>query len=304
MDNWFPKGERSRNIFIWLILSGCVLLGVARFLVAPELFGSDPPGVGDVIDETLGNIIATALAATALAWLLLVLFPPPPRPAIVEDVPAHEIGKALESALPDTKRWWFDGSTGRYQRATTLPEMGRWARQEGTSREVTIVILDPQDEQLCLRYANYREGLLSGKGRDWTVESVRRDLYATLLAALTYNVREPLTVTVGLKRTMSILRYDLSDSRLVITKEGRSDPAIACPGGSFFYDAYLEDLRWGLKQARHVDLTKAVVPTAGFDRQSARTALEAIGVYTPILDDDAAVDAVIAEASSREHPYS
>jgi hypothetical protein len=303
MDDWLPSGPQTRKTFIVIVVLGCIALGLVRFLIAPELFDSEPPGVGDVIDETLGNIIATALAGTALAWLILKLFPQPKRPAVVTSVAAHEIGTLLESALPTTKRWWFDGSTGRYQRAKTLPELGRLARTDGTSREVTIVILDPLNETLCRRYANYRRGLLSGRGREWTVESVRRDLYATLLAACVYSDTEPLTVTVGLKQTMSILRYDLSDTRLVITKEGRADPAICCPSGSFYFDAYLEDLRWALKQTRHVDVTTVSVPTDGFDRASARAAFRAMDVYTDLLDQDSVVDQVLAEAASRVHPY-
>lgn len=218
--------------------------------------------------------------------------------------PLMRSGDCLRRVFQVTKLWWFDGSTGRYQRAKTLPEMGRLARADGTSRDVTIVLLDPTDEILCRRYANYRRGLLSGKGKDWTVESVRRDLYATLLAACTYSDTEPLTVTVGLKRTMSILRYDLSDSRLVITKEGRSDPAICCPSDSFYFDAYREDLRWALKQARPIDLSAVVVPTGGFDRESARAAFRTMDVYTSALDNDGMVDRVIAEGQSTEHPYS
>jgi hypothetical protein len=302
--DWLPEGKRTRQVFIWLVVGGCVVLGLLRFVVAPALFDSNPPGVGEVVDETLGNIIATALAATALAWLLLKVFPPPARPAVVQSVPPHEIGRLLESALPETKRWWFDGSTGRFQRATTLPEMGRWARRDGTSRDVTLVILDPQDDELCTRYANYRKDLLSSAGRDWTVEAVRRDIYATLLAAQAYSYSEPLNVTVGLKRTMSILRYDLSDRGLVITKEGRGDPAISCPADSFYYDAYREDLRWSLRQARKLDLTRVTVPAAGFDRESARAALADLGVYTSMLDSDINIDSVIAEVQSRHHPYS
>jgi hypothetical protein len=304
MDDWLPKGEHARAVFLWLVLLGCVVLGVLRFVVAPAIFDSNPPGLGDVVDETLGNVIATALAGTGLAWLLFRVLPPSKKPGIVESVPPHEIGKLLESGFADTKRWWFDGSTGRYQRATTLPEMGRLARRDGTSREVTIVILDPLDEELCRRYANYRQGLASGQGQNWTIERVRRNLYSTILAAQTYSERDPLTVTLALKRTMSILRYDLSDSRLVITKEGLNDPAITCPAGSFYYDAYLEDLRQSLKQARHIDLTRAAVPTGGFDLSSAREALKTMETYIPQLDDDAEMAAVLAEAQSKEHPYS
>jgi hypothetical protein len=304
MFDWFPTGTQSRRTFIALVILGCVSLGLVRFLLVPPIFGTETPDFGDVVDETLGNIIATALAATVLAWLLLKIFPPPARPAVVVNVPAHEIRKLLESSLPTAKRWLFDGSTGRYQRATTLPEMGRLARADGTSREVTLLILDPTDDALCTRYANYRRGLASGEGRDWTVESVRRDLYATILAACTYNETEPLTVTVAVKSNMSILRYDFSDSRLVITKEGKTDPAICCPAESFYFDAYLEDLRWSIKQSRHMDLSLVAVPANGFSCESARGAFQALDIYTSTLNNDEFVTAVINEARSRDHPYS
>jgi hypothetical protein len=304
MYGWLPEGERTRQVFISLVLAGCVVLGVIRFLVVPGVFGSHPPSLAGVLDATLGDVIATALAATALGWLLLKLLPPPSRPAIVENVPAHEIDGLLASALPAAKRWWYDGSTGRYQRATTLPEMGQLGRLEGGRREVRILILDPCDKDLCLRYAEYRQGLQSAKGQRWTLERVRGDLYATVLAALAYSRSEPLDVSVAVKRTMSSLRYDLSDSRLVITREGRSDPAISCPDGSFYYEAYRSDLLLAFAQARPVALMSAEMPAAGFDRASARAALGAMGLDTSTLQDDALVDRIIVDASSREHPYS
>jgi hypothetical protein len=298
MEDWLPKGERSRSAFIFLVLGLCFFLGLIRFFLVPALFHTDQSGVGDVLDETLGNVIATALAATALAWLFFKLFPPPARPAIVENVPAHEITKLLDSALPAARFWWFDGSTGRYQRSTTLPQMGHWARKEGVSRELTIVILDPLDAELCRRYARYREGLRSGQGREWSVDAVRSDIYATLLAAHVYCERAPLTVNVALKSTMSILRYDLCDRQLVITKEGTTDPAIACPAESFYYHAYLEDLRWRLKQARRVELATLAVPDGGFDRDTARRALHQMGLHTETLDDDARLDRILDESRS------
>jgi hypothetical protein len=304
VDGWLPTGDRSRSVFVWLVLAGCLGIGVLEYIVIPFLFGTHPGSLEDVVDETLSNIVATALAATGLALLLFKIFPPPPRPAIVENVQAHEITGLLAEAIPKSKNWWFDGSTGRFQRAETLREMGKWARLDGTSREMTIVILDPQDEELCRRYANYRAGLQSGLNKNWTVDAVRHDIYATLLAALRFNETEPISVTLGLKSTMSILRYDLSDARIVITKEGKADPAITCPAKSFYYDTYLEQLRWGLKQARHLDLAQAVVPTGGFDVESARAAMRALDIWTETLDKHDVVDAIVTEATSSEHPYS
>jgi hypothetical protein len=303
MSDWLPSGERSRRVFVIAVLGGCVLLGVVRFLLVPTVFDVNAPDVAGVIGTTLGDMIATALAATLLGLLLFWVFPPPSRPAVVENLPAHEIRRCLTRSVPESKRWWYDGSTGRFQRASTLPEMARWARVDGTSRDVTVMILDPVEEDLCRRYADYRQGVASGADGVWTVGRVREDIYATLLACARFNRTAPLSVTVALKSTMSILRYDLSDVQLVITKEGSKDPAILCPGGSFYYDAYLESLRWSLKQARTVDVSRVVFPDGGFDGDSARQAFTDMGVYTETLDHNKALARVIEQSLSEVHPY-
>jgi hypothetical protein len=304
MYGWLPEGEHARRVFIALALCGCVLLGLIRFLIVPGVLGSHPPSAADVVDVTLGNVIATVLAATLLGVVLLWLLPAPVRPAVVESVPVHEIGSLLDSALLDARMWWYNGSTGRYQRASTLPEMGERARREGGRREVRLLILDPRDEALCLRYAEYRQGLQSAKGQQWTLQRVRGDLYATVLAALAYGTSMPLDVTVALKASMSSLRYDLSDSVVVVTREGRQDPALAFPVGSFHYDAYRADILLAQRQAQTVDLTRTVVPAGGFDRSSARAALRVLGLDTSDMEDDGLLDRALADAISREHPYS
>jgi hypothetical protein len=258
--------------------------------------------MGEVAAELIGDFIATALAGTALALVLQRLFPGPHRPPVVENVPAHEISGRLESSLPKTRRWWYDGSTGGYQRSTTMPQLARHARRSGVSREATIVILDPTDEDLCRRYGNYRTGVTK-TGEIYSVDRVRIDIYATILAALEFNEREPLNVIVALKKNMSILRYDLSDEQLVITKEGKTDPAISCPAESFYYDAFFEQLRMSRKQAKELELSMAKVPTAGFDRESTRVAFTTLGIDTPTLEQDDSIDAIIEKSISRRSPY-
>ncbi|HEX5592128.1 MAG TPA: hypothetical protein VFX35_02130 [Solirubrobacterales bacterium] len=302
MDDWLPKGKRTRATFFTVVVLLCAVLAIVRWAVLP-LFGTSSGDPTEVIAELIGDFIATALAGTALALILQWLFPGPNRPPIVENVPAHEIGRRLEDALPSTRRWWYDGSTGRYQRSTTMPGLARFARSNGVSRELHIVILDPTDESLCRHYGNYRNGIAKAD-EEYSVDRVRIDIYATILAALEFNEREAVDITLGLKKTMSILRYDLSDQQLVITKESKTDPAIACPSDSFYYDAFLEQLRMNRKQARMLDLTQANVPTDGFNRESARSALVELGIATNSLDTDVVVDAIIQNATTPEQPYS
>ena len=302
MDGWLPQGKRTRATFITVVLLLCALLAIIRWAVLP-LLGTASGSPAEVTGELIDDFIATALAGTALALILQALFPGPSRPPVVENVPAHEIGGRLREALPDTRRWWYDGSTGRYQRSTTMPELARLARSSGASREMQIVILDPTDEDLCRHYGNYRSSI-ADSDRDYSVDRVRIDIYATILAAIEFNGRDALDIVIALKRTMSILRYDLSDQQLVMTKESKTDPAIACPAESFYYDAFLEQLRMSRKQARTLDLSQAKVPTDGFDRDSARSALMELDVWTSSLDTDGVIEAVIDEATSPKQPYS
>lgn len=298
-----PKGERTRTTFVVVVILLCLLFGLVRWVALPLLFNTPSGSPGEVADELIGNFIATVLAVTILALILERLFPGPERPPIVENVPAHEISSRLEAALQSTRRWWYDGSTGGYQRSVTMPKLASFARRSGVSREVTIVILDPTDEDLCRRYGNYRTGV-NKEDQVYSVDRARIDIYATILAALEFNAREPLNVSVALKRTMSILRHDLSDEQLVITKEGRTDPAIACPADSFYYDAFFEQLRMNRKQAKELDLSEVAVPSGRFDRASARRALGELKIATATLADDGAVDAIIEKSLSRRSPYS
>lgn len=302
VEGWLPKGKRTRTTFIVVVVALCVVLAVVRWAVLPVLFGTPSEGPDDVASQFIGDFIATALAGTALALILQWLFPGPAQPPIVENVPAHEIGGQLEAALPNSRRWWYDGSTGRYQRSTTMPELARFARRDGVSREMHIVILDPTDEDLCRHYGNYRSGVTKSD-ENYSVDRVRIDIYATILAALNFNERDPLDITVSLKKTMSILRYDLNDEGLVITKENKTDPAIACPAASFYYNAFLEQLRMSRRQATKLDLALAKVPTTAFKRESARRALVELNIATECLDEDWVMDEILEKAFSQEPPY-
>jgi hypothetical protein len=303
VDGWLPHGERTRTVFVVVVLLLCSVLALVRWAVLPALFATPSTDVSEVAAELIGDFIATALAGTVLALILQRLFPGPNKPPVVENVPAHEISSRLESTLPTTRRWWYDGSTGGYQRSVTMPELARLARRSGVSRESTIVILDPTDEDLCRRYGGYRTGV-NKMSEVYSVDRVRIDIYATILAALDFNGREPLNVAVALKSTLSILRYDLSDDQLVITKEGKTDPAIACPANSFYYDAFFEQLKVSRKQAKELELSKATVPPGGFDRESARNAFTQLEIATKSLDHDSILDAIIEKSLSRKSPYS
>ena len=146
--------------------------------------------------------------------------------SMVRVLHGKEVSEAFAQARRSTDRWVFKGGTGTYVRAVTLPECVDIARREKRTLHVQLEIIDPTDEQVCQRYADYRRSLSPGPdstGELWTLDRTRKESFATILASCWYRQRFTfLTIAVGLSATMSTFRWDMSSGCLVITQE---DPA-------------------------------------------------------------------------------
>ncbi|GAA2281585.1 hypothetical protein GCM10010149_27520 [Nonomuraea roseoviolacea subsp. roseoviolacea] len=171
----------------------------------------------------------------------------------------QEIAQAHAEARKDTTRWSFRGGTGTYLRAVTLPECVAAARRVKRHLTVRIEIVDPTNAEVCETYAHYRRSLSDapdGTGETWTTDRVRKESYATILAAFWHRQRYGLLdIGVGLSATMTTFRWDISATRLLMTVE---DPnrAMTALAGTFFYENCDTELRLSFEQARRVPLEK------------------------------------------------
>lgn len=77
------------------------------------------------------------------------------HPTASHEIPARQIGTALDELLDASQSWRFRGGSARFQRGAALP---RLAKITTLDVPVTIQLLDPRDNELCLAYARYREG--------------------------------------------------------------------------------------------------------------------------------------------------
>ncbi|MFI6497678.1 hypothetical protein [Nonomuraea typhae] len=168
-----------------------------------------------------------------------------------------EISQAHADARAGTTRWSFKGGTGTYLRAVTLPECMAAARKDKRHLTVRVEIIDPADAEVCEAYAHYRRSLSDAPdatGETWTTDRVRKESYATVLAAFWHRQRYGLLdIGVGLSATMTTFRWDLSTSRVIMTIE---DPnrAMTALAGTFYYESCDTELRLSLEQARRVPL--------------------------------------------------
>ncbi|HEX4812446.1 MAG TPA: hypothetical protein VFV66_06800 [Nonomuraea sp.] len=169
----------------------------------------------------------------------------------------QEIAQSHAEARKDTTRWSFKGGTGTYLRAVTLPLCVAAARRDKRHLTVRVEVIDPTDAEVCETYAHYRRSLSDvpdGTGETWTTDRVRKESYATILAAFWHRQRYGLLdIGVGLSQTMTTFRWDLSTTRLIMTVE---DPnmAMTALAGTFYYENCDTELRLSFEQARRVPL--------------------------------------------------
>jgi hypothetical protein len=232
------------------------------------------------------------------------------RLSMVEVLTGADVRAALADARAHTDRWHFKGGTGTYLRAVTLPECVENARRRKGRLQVRVEILDPTDEAVCRRYAEFRTALSpdrpDGTGERWTLDRTRKEAFATVLAACWYKQRNGLLdLELRLSGVMSTFRYDLSSRCIVLTQEDPSAPALRIGAGTFYYERWSTELVASLEQARAVPV--------GSDRQvrlsarptvdETRRLLDGVGTPLPRSFTDRDVTDIVQKAIEPRNPY-
>jgi hypothetical protein len=230
--------------------------------------------------------------------------------SMVQVLNGTDVGEALADARRHTDRWHFKGGTGTYIRAVTLPECIRNARQRKGRLTVRIEIVDPTDEEVCRRYAEFRSTLSpnrpDGIGERWTPDRTRKEAFATILAACWYKQSNGLLdIDVRLSPVMTTFRWDLSSRSMVVTQEDPSAPALRIEEDTFYYDRWSTELMASLEQARRVPIEKARQVQLS-DRptvEETRHLFEAAGVPLPRAFNDRDVADIVQKAIDPRNPY-
>ncbi|MBO2449723.1 hypothetical protein J4573_21655 [Actinomadura barringtoniae] len=181
--------------------------------------------------------------------------------AVVRVISGGQVGEVLAEARRGTDRWFFKGGTGTYIRARTLPECVATARRERRTLLFRLEIIDPTNVEVCEAYARHRRSVTDdpdGTGETWTLERTRKEAYATILAACWHKQRfGMLDIDMGVSATMTTLRYDLSKSCVVVTRDDPRGEALVIDNDKFYYGWYSAELQISLDQARRVPIEQA-----------------------------------------------
>jgi hypothetical protein len=218
-----------------------------------------------------------------------------------------EIDRALINARAEAREWIFRGGTATFVRAVALPECVRVARQNRRVLTVRMEILDPTNHDLCRRYTNYfRHGVEDPNEdeRGWTTKGTQVELFATILAACWWKQHyPPLEIAVALSSTMTVFRWDMSQSYLFITERGPRFPAMMIKEGRFYYDYWRNELAESFNQARPVPLHDAQPLSEQPTIDETRDLFLALGMRLPDEYTDKDVERIVEQALSANDPY-
>ena len=265
------QSDRSKRLYIITIISLLCSLFLIQYFFLPYLFNKPIVINGDTLITITDKLFISILVTCSISFFIFWVSPSNKKNAQIKILQPMEISDSLIEARLNSEKWWYSGSTGRYSRNITLPYFAKACRSKNYSAEITIMILNPQNKFICNKYANYRKGLrTSNNNRIHTnktmgdslsdVKMVRLELLSTIISAFIWKTEQPLLkIKIALKDHFSLFRIDLSTTKAVLTKEDPIEPAILFEQGSFFYNAYLQDLIQGFDQSRQLDMAKEFV---------------------------------------------
>lgn len=300
-----PRGKISRRIY-WIVL-GLVLgvLCLGRYLLLPAVSGVSTPSVSEDAASTLGDLIAAIVVAAFISALVLWLLPEGTSDDPIEAIAPIDIRSELNAALASADSWTFSGSAGRWNRSVALPALVERARLGGSTTAFTLMLVDPTNNALVGEYANYRRSIGPSEGEAWNETRARRDIYATIVYAEATRASNPqLRLEIYVKPSASMMRYDMSESKVIVTREDPRATAYKCSSGSSLYDWFRRDVDYLKQQSR-----KLSPGTGGFGLDElnparVRELLTQLDLLHDALDDDEFVVSILEEVNENKRPYS
>ncbi|MDP9844853.1 hypothetical protein [Streptosporangium lutulentum] len=225
--------------------------------------------------------------------------------SVVSLVAGSQVRAELVAASRNTNMWIFKGGTGTFIRAFTLPECVENCRVARRQLRMQLEIIDPENLTACEVYARFRRSLVTGRTDPWSADRTRAESYATVLAASWYRKHNDfLTIRVGLSSTMTTCRWDMAASRVVVTREDPTAPAMVAYHDKLYYSWCETELNSSFGQSRRIPIERVLtVPLGGEPSvDEVRDLFQVLGLSLDSLDDSEVID-VTRRALQPEDPY-
>lgn len=252
---------RTRRIYFYVLaITILITLIVLRYTVFKESLKPEENSEYIIITgKIIESLFVSLLTTVGLTFLYYNLIPKDEKRRIRLVKNTYWIEKTFHKARKKADYWRFTGGIGRYTRTKTLPELYKISNKRKEKIDVTIIIMNPNNEVLCEKYANYKNSLNHKNNSKWTKQQTRINLFATILKSTQYeNQNNFLSVSIYIKDFFSLMRTELTQNTVIITKEDPSIPVISLEKKSYLYSPYKEDFNQTINQSEFVEIKKDV----------------------------------------------
>jgi hypothetical protein len=289
---------KTRLYFIILVMLLALMI-VANYYLLPEAVVYFGGIYEETISSFINNIIAllgSSLLASGFIWFVT---PSGLDSSDVNVIASHDIKGVLNSMLDRTERFSYYGHTARWNRIVTFPKILEQANDSRSTKYIDLIIIDPDDENACKFYTSFGHGDRKKGKNIQSIRDIRIELLTTFLCCLESNKSPFIKVELFVTNKVSISRFDISDSALLLTKPYHGDPALHFPKNTFFYSSYKEEFNIAKQQCRRIDLDIQKRDISNLNLKD--TLLEA-GFEVGYVDSDFARD-LLQAFSKIEKPY-
>lgn len=234
-----PSQKRSFLLAsILIIVISCILVWVLYY------FTSDTRGWNLLINFLVAIVAAGIFALTAALYIAYFFVDPFEVASAIKLLP-QDIAQALTGMAENAADYKLFVRTGRHFRAEILPLLIKNAKKSRRQIRIEAVLLDFRDDNICQRYATYRENS-SFDSKLWTKEYVQKEVLATILKLVdaATNHSSLIRVDLYLSTRLSTFRIDGSSDEVVVTREDPKDKASRYRRADSDYSAFMNEFNW------------------------------------------------------------
>ncbi len=222
-----------------------MVLAILILLLVLASAGLESGWLRDSAIGFLGNFAASAGIFLVTYAFYVMVTSPGLRNAQVIPLRDVEISNQIVDLPKDASDYWFWGRSGAFFRAEVLPRLCEMARTERKHVYLRIVMPNPSEKN-SLRYMRIRAGL----NEDADKETLAAQIAATVVSVAHRVSRNPyLKADIGLCASVPVLRFDLSTSGGLLTRDAKHLPAILVNSGNPYFEMLKDAVENELNQA-------------------------------------------------------
>lgn len=291
-------------MFFTVIICLLIILLMARFFIVPLLNLTANSITLSITNSIVDNLFASLITTVVVGWFVFWITPQENRKKIELIESTQLIERKFKIARESTDYWNFNGGTGRYTRTITIPKLTKIASTNKSVINISMILMNPNNRKLCKIYANYKNSLEVNDNKKWTTELVRCQIFASILMAFSCdNAFNFLELRVFVKDNFSLLRMDISQNYIIITKEDPTLPVLLFEKEFYLFSPYREDFNQTIKQSTEIissDKTFEFLPNEVIDIEKVQEFFNSLSVESPKIDEIAEIIKIIQKD---ENPF-